>query len=379
MVVKRNLRCSEISLCEPSLNGGYLYIGRLSRVGSEKEHNPSQRDLLRSLNRIVQAGEKHNFGFDWKVDDHLCQDSDFIVNKSEVLEQYADVVSQAKGFGDKAKRQPLHPHVPLRTKGPKLQRLVSFLEARSLSPISHHLLKDYQEGRTTREPSKVDRDINHECRRDARSALGIKLAWQFLHNIANLSSTQNKVSAFKAVVDAFQKGVDSNMDYQVTRAVHHRRNLIEFSTRDMPQADVRAAVQDLPLPAGPTLIHESAAGTIQSTLQKAEGHQLAIIRDRPLKDHRRSFKQSSSNFQRRSPYKPSSNSTAPDFVPVLKPTRPARPSIYVPKFKAPNSHSRGNKPKNQGGNRVKQGKMLLPPNIRTDLEVGGHLTAFEPK
>ena len=356
-LAKKNNR-QVVAFLDPSEYPALEYISRLSRVGSEKEQTPSQRDLLRSLNRIVQAGEKHNFGFDWKVEDHLRQDSEFVVNKSEVLEQYADVVSQAKGFGDEAKRPPLHPHVPLRTEGPKLQRLVSFLEAGSLSPTSHHLRKGYREGRTTREPSKVDRDIDHEYRRAARSALGIKLAWQFLHNIANLPSTsaQNKVSAFKAVVDAFQKDVDSNMDYQVTRAVHHRRNLIEFSTRDMPQADVRAAIQDLPLPAGPTLVHESAAETIQSTLQKPEGRQLAIIRDRPFKDHHRNFKQSSSNFQRKLPYKPSSNCTAPDFVPTRKPTRPARPSIYVSNPKAPNQHPGGNKPKNQGGNRFKQGQ-----------------------
>ena len=175
-----------------------------------------------------------------------------MISPIDVLEQYANIVSQAKGYGDEAKRPP---------------------------PLGLPRGTYYQK------PSKVDQDIDHEERRAAPSALGIKLAWLFRDNIAGLTtfSAQNKLRAIKAVVDVFHKDVDSNMDNQVTRAVHHRRNMIRLATQDMPQADVRATVQDLLLLAGPTLVHESAAVTIEPTLQNPEDRQLAIIRHCPVK------------------------------------------------------------------------------------------------
>ena len=361
-LAKRNNR-QIVAFLDPAEYPALEFISRFTRVGSEKDQSPSQRDLLRSLNRIVQAGDKHNFGFNWHVEDHDSQDSDFTVNPVEVLEQYADVVSQAKGFGDEAKRPPLHPHVPLRAEGPKLQKLVSFLEAGCLSPTSHHLRKGYRDGRATREPSKMDRDVDHEYRRAARSALGIKLAWLFLENITDLTtiSAQSKLQTFKAVIDVFKKDVDGNMDYQITRAVHHRRNMIQLATQDMPQADVRAAIQDLPLPAGPTLVHESAAVTIEETLQKPEGRQLAIIRHRPFQKSYKSFKTSHSRFHRSSPSRPSTSSTAPvptpvsSMVPQRKPTRPVHPATFVPKPKFIHSKTKGNKFGKGEGNNGKYG------------------------
>ena len=171
-VAKRNNR-QVVAFLDPSEYPALEFISRFSRVGAEKDLSQSQRDRLRCLNRIVQAGERHNFGFDWQVQDHDSQDSDFIVNSIEAMEEYADVVSQAKGYGDESKRPPLQPHVPLRSTGPKLQNLVDFLEAECLSPTSHHLRKDYRDGCTTREPPKQDRDTDHEYRRAARSALGM--------------------------------------------------------------------------------------------------------------------------------------------------------------------------------------------------------------
>lgn len=332
------------------------YISHFNKVGTRKDVSPSQRDHLRSLNRILQAGDQHHVGLSWHVQDHDSQDGEFEINLLEALEEYADEVSQPKGYGDETRRPPLQPHVPLRTRGPKLQRLIDFLEAGSLSPTSHHLRKSHQDGRTTREPPKAERDTDHEYRRAARSALGIKLAWHFLKDIARFPtlSSHNKVRTINSVLDVFQKDVDSTMDYQVTRAVHHRRNLIQLSTKDMPQADVRAALQDLPLPAGPTLFHESAAATIETTLQRPEGRQLAIIRDRPIRRPYQSSKGHSARFRKpsssRQPTPPApAAKQASSTAPHRKPTRPARPSSYMPRAPADQPKAGGAKPWKRGG------------------------------
>ena len=55
-LAKRNNR-QGITFLDPSEYPALKDTGRLRRVGSEKDQSPSQRDLLRCLNRIVQAGE----------------------------------------------------------------------------------------------------------------------------------------------------------------------------------------------------------------------------------------------------------------------------------------------------------------------------------
>ena len=98
-LARRNNR-QVIAFLDPSEYPALEYISRFSRVGTEKDHSQSQRDHLRCLNRIIQTGDTHNFGLDWHVQDHDSQDNDFTVNQIEAMEEYADVVCQAKGYGD---------------------------------------------------------------------------------------------------------------------------------------------------------------------------------------------------------------------------------------------------------------------------------------
>ena len=184
-----------VAFRDPTQYPALEYISRFPQVGTGKDTSQTQRDYLRCLNRIIQAGDRHNFGLHWKVPDHGSQDGEFLIGLIPALGEYADMVSQAKGYGDESKRPPSQPYVPLRTEGPNLHKLVSFLEAESLSPTSHHIRKGYRDGRSTREPPKLDRDTDHEYRRAARSAFSVKLGWHLLTDIAHCPtmSPENKL------------------------------------------------------------------------------------------------------------------------------------------------------------------------------------------
>lgn len=134
-------------------------------------------------------------------------------------------------------------------------------------------------------PSKHTQIVMRITNTGVRRALGIKLAWTFMEELNQLTnlSAENKIRILKLALAVLQKDVNTNMDYQVTRAVHHRQNLIQMFIHDMPQADVRRAIQYLPQLTGSSLSHESVTETVQATLQRPEGRQLATIRDDPFR------------------------------------------------------------------------------------------------
>lgn len=121
------------------------------------------------------------------------------------------------------KRPPHQLYVHLRTKGPKLQNWVDFVEACCLllfsfkPPPPQRLLRGPYYPRTPPNNFVID----HEYRRVSRSALAFKLEW-----------------SIKAVVDVLHKDIDCNMGCQATRAVHLRLNMIKSASIDMLQADV---------------------------------------------------------------------------------------------------------------------------------------------
>ena len=263
------------------------------------------------------------------------------------MQDYSALMLQPKGFGDESKRPPQQPHVPLSSSGPKLQNLLDFLEAAPLSPTSHKIHRGYGDRRTTREPPKAERDTDHEYRRAARSALGVKLAWSFLEELSDCGKLDapTKIRAMRTVLDTFRKDVDSTMDYQVIRAVHHRRNLIDFATKDMPQDDIRLAIQELPLPTTSTLFHESAAAKVEAVLLRPEGRQLAAIRDR--EQFRRRFQSAPQTGRHHSTVRRGTQATSADKpspshqAPSRKPTRPAPPPAPARDYKPSTAGKKG--------------------------------------
>lgn len=274
-----------VAFQDPTLDPALDYIERLPRVGMKKDSAPSQRELVYSLNKIVHASGDHLNRLSWKVKHVQAHDSPFEVAEAPQLENFANRMRQPKGFGDESRRPPTSPNVPLCSSGENFQGLLDFLEAPSLSPTSHRISKVYADRRTTIEPLKADRDLDSEYRRAGRTATALKVAWEFLEEVADLDDLKPlaRLKIMRSVLKAFKRDLDANMDYQVTRAVHHRRNLIQFSTREMPQEDIRLAIQDLPLPRGPTLFHESAAERVTETLLRPEGRQLKAIPPKPFR------------------------------------------------------------------------------------------------
>lgn len=219
------------------------YIYRLARVGIRKETSPSQREYVKRLNRFIHSnGEPNKLSF--QIKDPLSPESSFSIEESGYMEDYSTLMIQPKGFGDEAKRPPQQPHVPLSSTGPKLQNLSDFLEAAPLSLTSHKIHREYGDRTTTREPPKNKRDTDHEYRLAVKSVLGIKFSWSFLEELTNSEKLdlRSKIRAMQTMLDAFHKDEDSTMNYHVTQAVHHSRNLIDFATRNMPQDDIRLAI-----------------------------------------------------------------------------------------------------------------------------------------
>ena len=334
-----------VAFLNPNLYPAIEYICRLRRTGVRKESSPSQRDFQRALNQVVHAHEGQD-NFSWSVEDPLSPESAFVIKQSPTLEEYAHTMSQPKGFGDEGKRLPPSPVVPIRSEGPKLQNLISFLEAGSLSPTSHKIGSFYSDRRTTREPPKSERDTDHEYRRAARSALGIKMAWELMRELAESQQLDapSKVRAFTTVLDVFQKDVTCSMDYQVTRAVHQRRNLIDFSTKDMPQEDIKLRIQELPLPTGNTLFHEDAAAKVEESLLRPQGRQLQPIREREPRKHGRTTwrRGDGASFQEQPrPSIPRREPSPAHQPPQRKRTKPSHPV-------APSKHPRPDTAKGNG-------------------------------
>lgn len=138
----------------------------------QKDQSLSQKDPLRRLNRVIHLSNEQDFGLSGTIQDPLLQDCSFSIKSSDTLEDYAIIISHPKGYGDEPECPPTHPHVPLSLSRPKLQGVIDFLEAPPLSLTSHNIHKGYVDQHSTREPSKVDRDIDFEYRRVARSTLG---------------------------------------------------------------------------------------------------------------------------------------------------------------------------------------------------------------
>ena len=324
------------------------YILRLHPVRVKKESTPSQKEYVRRLGRVVFSNGEEDLS--WSLQDPQSPDPTFRLKKTDDLEDYAHLMSQPKGFGDEASRPPMQPNVPLSSEGPKLQGLLDFLEAAPLSPTSHKLHKRYGDRRSTIDPPKAERDSDHKYRRAARTALGVKLAWSFLEELVEADSIDalTRIKTIGAVLNSFHKDVDASMDYQITRAVHHRRNLIDYATLHMPQEDIKHAIRDLPLPTGSSLFHESAADTVEASLRRPEGRQLAAIRS-PHYNKRRRFQSSTATMAaskngklQRPP--PSESKTFVDPAPKRKATRPSHPTAPPKRSKSGDS-----KAKERGG------------------------------
>jgi hypothetical protein len=82
----------------------------------------------------------------------------------------------------------------------------------------------------------------------------------------------------ETLLDCFEADVRLNTQYQLSRAVHQRRNLVLESTSAMPQPDIREAIQRLPLATGPTLVHESSAEVISKVLMVPASRPLQPLR-----------------------------------------------------------------------------------------------------
>lgn len=284
LILTREQDRQVVAFRDPTLDPALDYIERLPRVGMKKDSSPSQRELVYKLNKIIHASGEQANQMSWKVKNVQAHDSPFEVAEAPQLESFANRLRQPKGFGDESRRLPTTPNVPLCSSGENFQGLLDFLEAPPLSPTSHKISKVYTDRRTTIEPLKADRDLDSEYRRAGRTATALKVAWEFMEEVAVQDDLKPlaRLKIMRSVLKAFKKDLDANMDYQVTRAVHHRRNLIQFSTRQMPQEDIRLAIQDLPLPRGPTLFHESAAERVTETLLRPEGRELKAIPPKPF-------------------------------------------------------------------------------------------------
>lgn len=285
LILKKEQDKQAVAFRDPTLEPALDYIERLPRVGMKKDSTPSQRELVYNLNKVVHASGHHVPGMSWTVKHTQTQDSPFQVAESPQLESLAHRWRQPKGFGDESRKLPTSPNVPICSSGENVQGLLDFLEAPPLSPTSHKISKVYTDRRTTCEPHKADRDLDSEYRRAGRTATALKMAWEFMEEVADLDDLKPlaRLKILRSVLKAFKRDMNANLDYQVTRAVHHRRNMIQFSTREMPQEDIRLAIQDLPLPRGPTLFHESAAEKVAETLLRPEGRQLKAIPPKPFR------------------------------------------------------------------------------------------------
>lgn len=320
------------------------YILRLHPVRVKKESTPSQKEYVRRLGKVVFSNGEGDLS--WSLQDPQSPDPAFRLKKADDLEDYAHLISQPKGFGDEASRPPMQPNVPLSSEGPKLQGLLDFLEAAPLSPTSHKLHKRYGDRRSTIDPPKAERDSDHEYRRAARTALGVRLAWSLLEELVDADSIDalTRIKTIGAVLNSFHKDVDASMDYQVTRAVHHRRNLIDYATLHMPQEDIKQAIRDLPLPTGSSLFHESAADTVEASLRRPEGRQLAAIRS-PHYSKRRRFQSSttttaaSKNSKLQRP-PPSASKTFVDPALKRKATKPPHPTAPPKRSKSEDSRAK---------------------------------------
>lgn len=74
---------------------------RLSNVIELKKKKKTLSPNTLSVNRIVQTGEKHHFGFNWQV--HDPRDSGYTVILVKAIEESAVVVIQTKDFGYESK------------------------------------------------------------------------------------------------------------------------------------------------------------------------------------------------------------------------------------------------------------------------------------
>jgi hypothetical protein len=245
---------------------------------------------------------------------------------SAELEELANQVRQFKGYGDAAKFAPHRPTVPLAVESPHLKALLGFLEADTLSPTSHLLKQEPGANRASREPSKVHREVDAEFRRAARTAMGVEAMALSLDAILRNPQLPPETKVFQSglVLDCFRAEIRLNTQYQLSRAVHQRRNMIQESTCAMPQPDIREAIQRLPLATGPTLVHESSAEVINQTLM--------VPASRPLQPLRRQDKgyRGAAKYARR----PSQFATRSDGKRVHAEADPsgsarARPSTYT--------------------------------------------------
>ena len=335
-----------VAFLYPSRYPAVDYILRFHPVRVKKESTPSQKEYVRRLGKVVFASGEEDLS--WNLQEPHSPDPSFRLKKAEAMEDYAHLMSQPKGFGDEASRPPMQPNVSLSSEGPKLQGLLDFLEAPPLSPTSHKLHKRYGDRRSTIEPPKAERDSDCEYRRAARTALGVKLAWSFLEELVEKDSIDplTRIKTIGTVLNSFHKDVDASMDYEVTRAVHHRRNLIDYATLHMPQEDIKHAIRDLPLPTGSSLFHESAADTVEASLRRPEGRQLAAIRS-PHFNRRRRFQSSTAasttaasknNNPQRPPHP--TNKTFADPAPKRKATRPPHPTAPLKRSKSGDSRAK---------------------------------------
>lgn len=334
-----------VSFVDPTHFPALAYAIRLVQVGEKTEPAISQGERVRALNQIVHVLRRSHI-LPWHTDTQVKDP--LVLDEADLFEEFAHTVSQAKGYGDESMRIPSSPHVPLRSLGGKLQGLLNFLEAPPLSPTSHRLHKRYGDRRATKEPPRHERELDAQYRRIGRASLGLRLAWELMRKVldsVDLTNQASEITLVKHCLEAFTKDADLIMDHQVTRAVHHRRNLIDMATRDMPQEDIRNAIQDLPLPTSTSLFHESAADTVERSLLRPEGRQLASIRPLPkFQGHRFPRSDRTQQQQQRKP-RPTVASGKPSpthQAPTRKRTRPIHPT-------APHKRSRPVGEASQGG------------------------------
>ena len=310
-----------VAFLDPTLYPAIEYVCRLKRAGDKKDWCPSQKEYQRMMRQTVSFLEKHVPS--WETVDPQSAEGPVRVKESPRWEAFALTKLQPKSYGDEATRPPSSPIVPITSAGPRLQSLMNFLEAPPLSPTSHKLHRGYGDRRTTREPPKPDRDTDYEYRRAARSTLGVAMAWEYIKELADCPDVDasTRIRAIRAVTDTFQRDVTSCVDYGVTRAVHHRRNLIHMSTQDMPQEDIKVALRELFLSEGTSLFHESAEAKVEQSLLRPEGRQLEPLREFDSRKPRRV-----SNAVKRDLFQASNRRPSPSHVaPQRKRTRPNPP------------------------------------------------------
>ena len=189
----------------------------------------------------------------------------------------ADKLRLAKGFGDETRVHPVKPLIPVSFENPEDNLLLGFLQAEPLSPTSHRLREE--SGSRTNDPlTPVQRLTDTDLRRTARSMTSVSAAFQAIRAIAGAKEDEHLL-AIRRICEMAEQDVLDKLTYDVTKAVHYRRNIIQASLMNMPQEEVRNGLLALPLASSSgSLLHESASDSIDKALAGPASRPLAVIK-----------------------------------------------------------------------------------------------------